>query len=144
VTSWADFASAQPEFAERVYQLFASAKHMTVATLRKDGAPRISGTEVAFEGGELLLGMMAGSMKSLDLVRDPRLSVHSPTVDPPEGDPAKWAGDAKVSGRAVTQGPQRFAIDIAEVVLTKVGSPADHLVIESWHPDEGFVRRKGG
>jgi hypothetical protein len=27
------------------------------------------------------------------------------------------------------------------VVLTRVGQPADHLVIESWHPGRGLERR---
>jgi hypothetical protein len=33
-------------------------------------------------------------------------------------------------------------VDVQEVVLTRVGEPADHLVIESWHPDRGTERRK--
>lgn len=63
---------------------FAVRKHATLATLRRDGSPRISGTEVVFddEAGEIYLGMMPGSVKALDLRRDPRLALHSPTVDP--------------------------------------------------------------
>lgn len=34
-----------------------------------------------------------------------------------------------------------FKLDITEVVLTYVGTPADHLVIESWHPGRGWERR---
>lgn len=34
-----------------------------------------------------------------------------------------------------------FTIDIAEVALTYVGTPADHLVIESWHQGRGWRRR---
>ena len=36
----------------------------------------------------------------------------------------------------------RFLVDIREVVLTKVGTPPDHLVIESWRPDTGLRRRQ--
>ena len=121
-------------------------KHSTLATLRWDGSPRISGTEVAFEDGELMLGMMPGSMKAGDLRRDPRLALHSPTEDTPEGDPSSWAGEAKIAGRAIDvtepkDEGHRFRVEISEVVLTRVGEPADHLVIESWHPERGLQRR---
>jgi len=150
MASWAELVAAEPEFAERVRGLFTTQKHMTVATLRRDGAPRISGTEIQLEDGELWLGMMPRSLKALDLRRDPRLAIHSPTVDPPEGAESGWAGDAKVAGRGVEStegdspdGGHRFRIDISEVVLTRVGEPADHLLIESWHPDRGLeVRRR--
>jgi Pyridoxamine 5'-phosphate oxidase len=147
VTSWDDVAAAEPEFAARVRALFEAQKHMTLATLRRDGAPRISGTEVRFTDGEVVLGMMPGSLKALDLLRDPRMALHSPTVDPPEGDPSAWPGDAKIAGRAVVTGDPdaardapHFRVDITEVVHTRVGSPADHLVIESWHPGRGLER----
>lgn len=158
MTSWGGFAAAEPEFAARVRQLFTAQKHLTMATLRRDGSPRISGTEVSFDGygrgeGELLLGMMPGSMKALDLLRDSRIALHSPSVDPPEDDPSGWAGDAKISGRALEatdttpppdapEGGQYFRIDLAEVVWTGVGTPADHLVIESWTPATGLRQRK--
>jgi hypothetical protein len=101
----------------------------------------------------MVLGMMPGSLKALDLRRDPRLAVHSASEDPPDDDPGTWPGDAKVAGVAVEapdpSGPigssdppsHRFRIDVREVVLTRVGDPPDHLVIESWHPDRGLERR---
>jgi hypothetical protein len=147
MTRWGDVAAAEPEFAARVRTLFETQKHMTLATLRRDGSPRISGTEVRFADGEILLGMMPGSRKALDLFRDPRLALHGPTVDAPESDHSSWAGDAKIAGRAVPTGDPdasrdapHFRIDITEVVLTRVGTPADHLVIESWHPGRGLER----
>ncbi len=51
MTSWTDFATAQPELARRVRQCFAIRKHATLATLRRDGSPRISGIEVDFADG---------------------------------------------------------------------------------------------
>ncbi len=83
MASWAEFASAEPALASRVKERFAIRKHKTLATLRKDGSPRISGIEVEFADGELFLGMMPGSLKLRDLERDPRLALHSPTEDPP-------------------------------------------------------------
>ena len=148
MTSWTDFAAAAPELAHRIRQCFAIRKHATLATLRRDGSPRISGTEVSFTDDGLYLGMMPGSRKALDLRRDPRLALHCPTEDPPEDDPGSWLGDAKIAGRATQMSDQtsgdeahRFMIDVFEVVHTCVGTPADHLVIESWHPDRGLQRR---
>jgi len=145
MSSWQEFAAQEPDFAERVKGLFGAYKHHTMATLRLDGSPRISGTEVTFDDGSLLLGMMPGTRRAVDLRRDPRLAIHSHTVDPSETDPASWDGDAKITGRASElpagsrppEGSDWFAVDVAEVVLTKVGDPADHLVIESWKSGRG-------
>ena len=146
VASWQDFVDAAPEFASRVQGIFTAHKHHSMATLRKDGSPRISGTEVVFDGGQLVLGMMAGTRRAEDLRRDPRIAIHSQGVDPPEEDPGAWSGEAKLSGRVVelAAGPEqasdRFRVDVADVVLTRVGTPPDHLVIERWTRDLGLVR----
>ena len=47
MTAWRDVQAAAPEFADRVQRLFDAHRHKTIATLRADGAPRISGIEVA-------------------------------------------------------------------------------------------------
>lgn len=148
--SWRALAAAEPDFAARVRRTFAVRKHATLATLRRDGSPRISGTEVEFDdaAGEVFLGSMPGALKALDLRRDDRLALHCPTEDPPQGDPSSWIGDGKISGTSVEvsdpddDAPHRFRIDITEVVLTRVGEPADHLVIESWHPGCGLQRHE--
>jgi len=141
--------AADEELANRVRRCFAIRKHATLATLRRDGAPRISGTEVAFDDddGEVYLGMMPGSLKALDLRRDPRLAIHCPTEDTPEADPTSWLGDAKLAGLGVevtdpapADGSHRFRVDITEVVLTTVGG--NHLVIRSWHPGRGVEMRE--
>ncbi|MGH3831509.1 MAG: pyridoxamine 5'-phosphate oxidase family protein [Pseudonocardiaceae bacterium] len=150
VTSWRDVVAADPHFADHVRRTFAVRKHAILATLRRDGSPRISGTEVDFaDTGEIYLGMMPGSVKALDLRRDPRLALHCPTEDTPESDPATWLGDGKIAGAAVevsdshrVDAAHRFRIDITEVVLTTVGSGGDHLLIQSWHRERGMVRRE--
>jgi len=145
MTSWKDFEADQPDFARRVQRLFKRQKHMTMATLRRDGSPRISGTEVEFDAEDLVLGMMAGARKASDLARDDRLALHSPSVDPPAEDQRSWSGEAKIAGRAVevvdedrADGSHRYRVDITEVVLTALGASGDHLVIESWHPGRGL------
>lgn len=144
--SWAEIVAAVPDLAAEVHRRFAVRKHATLATLRRDGSPRISGTEVEFGEGDVWLGSMPGAVKALDLGRDPRMALHSPTVDPPEEAPGEWEGEAKLSGRALEvpgqPGSHRFRLDITEVVLTRVRG--DRLVIESWHPDRGRQVRERG
>jgi hypothetical protein len=102
MTSWRDFEQAEPQFAQRVQGLFAGRRHHTLATLRADGSPRISGIEVTFgEDGELGFGSMPNARKGMDLRRDPRCALHSATTDPVEGAAAAWPGEAKISARAV-------------------------------------------
>src|SRR5882762_4286716 len=124
MASWADFEAAQPEFASRVRSLMASRKHLTMATLRRDGSPRISGTEVEFAGGQLQIGSMARAVKALDLRRDPRVAIHGPTEDPASDAPAAWKGEAKIAGTAteVESGSpaHRFLIDVQEAVITRL------------------------
>jgi len=145
MASWSEFATAEPALARQVEERFRIRKHKTLATLRKDGSPRISGIEVEFADGELFLGMMPGSLKLHDLERDPRLALHSPTEDPPDGRPQAWAGEAKLAGVAVevdgsalpVAGGRRFRVDITEAVLTHLNEAGDRLVVESWHPGKG-------
>lgn len=151
MAKWSEFEKAEPEFAKRVRALFDAHRHKTLATIRKDGSPRISGTEVEFtDDGDVRLGMMPDSLKLRDVLRDPRVAVHSGSVDPDDADPAAWPGDAKLAGTvreidaSTKSGPpgSYFSIDVTEVVLTRVGTPADHLVIVSWHPGRGLVSTK--
>ena len=142
MASWTEFEAAVPEFAARVKSHLTSRKHLTMATLRRDGSPRISGTEVEFIGGELQIGSMPMAMKALDLQRDPRIAIHGPTEDPPSGRPAAWAGEAKIAGTATevqSDGPaHRFVIDINEAVLTHLNAAGDRLVVESWSAARGL------
>ena len=145
MTAWRDVERSEPEFAERVRRLFDAHKHKTIATLRADGSPRISGIEAAFEAGELTFGSMPKARKGADLRRDPRFALHSATVDPVDGSAAQWPGEAKISGRAIhvgqtTQGPEGdlFHADIAEVVHTHLNAEATMLVVEWWTPTHGL------
>jgi hypothetical protein len=147
MTAWQDIEKAEPEFAKRVRALFDAHRHKTIATLRADGSPRISGIEAAFEGGELGFGSMPNARKSADLRRDPRFALHSATVDPVEGAEAQWPGEAKISGRAIAAGPitegpdgDQYHADISEVVHTHLNEKATMLVVEWWTPEHGLRR----
>jgi len=147
MTAWQDVEQAAPEFARRVRALFDAHRHKTIATVRADGSPRISGIETVFEDGELAFGSMPRARKGADLRRDPRFALHSATVDPVEGAEAQWSGEAKISGRAIAAGPitegpdgDRFLTDIAEVVHTHLDEKAKMLVVEWWTPKHGLRR----
>jgi hypothetical protein len=144
MATWAEFEAAEPEFASRMRALMASRKHLTMATLRRDGSPRISGTEVELAGGQLQIGSMPNAVKALDLRRDPRVAIHGPTDDPPAGEPAGWKGEAKVAGMAIEvesgSAAHRFLIDIQEAVITRLNEGGNRLVIESWIPGRGYRR----
>lgn len=138
MATWAEFESTEPDFAARAHRLMTARKHLTMATLRADGSPRISGTEVEFANGQLLIGSMPNAVKAADLRRDPRIAIHGPTSDPPEMHPASWTGEAKVTGRAIEFATDRFEIDVREVVITRLNEKGNRLVIESWTPERGY------
>jgi hypothetical protein len=93
---WDEFAAAAPELAAIGEERLRSRELSMVGTLRKNGWPRISPVEPEFVDGELMLGMMWRSPKALDLLRDPRLVVHSTLTDRHD-----LAGDFKLYGLAV-------------------------------------------
>jgi len=152
MASWSTFEAAAPEFAARVSALLAAGKHKTIATLRADGSPRISGIECEITDGELLFGSMPDARKGADLERDPRFALHGPSVHPVEGQEAEWPGEAKIAGRAVALGPistggddgephgELFKADVTEVVVTALNDEATKLVVEWWTPERGLLR----
>lgn len=148
MASWREIEDDAPQFAARVRERFEAGTNKTIATLRRDGSPRISAIECEFGDGELTMGMMGRSMKLLDVRRDPRIALHAPTIEPPK-DVSTWEGDAKLAGRLVEvaappdgeQDAGHFRVDIREVALTYVtGDPPDTLVVESWHAGRGHRR----
>jgi len=150
--TWNEIERAEPAFAERVQRLFDAGRHKTIATLRADGTPRISGIECEFVDGELRFGSMSGARKGADLLRDPHFALHGPTFHPEEGKEREWPGEAKIAGVARPAGPvsteeggdqpdgELFVADITEVVITGLDPEATKLVIESWTPQRGLRR----
>src|SRR5260370_4220871 len=120
MNTWAEVAAAEPEFADRVRRVFDSHRHKVLATLKGDGSPRVSGIEVEFADGELLMGMMPGSVKVQDLRRDPRLALHAAAEAPPQDEPSRWLRDAKIASRTADvaapadeeKPAHRFTVDI--------------------------------
>ena len=120
---WGAFLAAAPELGALSAGRLAADRLVLVATLRRDGSPRISPVEAFVIPGELMLGMMWQSRKALDLLRDPRLAVHSATADP-----AGTEGDVKLYGRAV---------DVAEPALRTAYADVLEERIQ-WRPPEPF------
>ena len=93
--TWSEFEAAAPMLAQEVRERLEAHTHKTIATLRADGSPRISGTESTFRDGDLWIGSMWQARKARDLQRDPRFALHSGSDEPSD-----WQGDAKLAGIA--------------------------------------------
>ncbi|MBX9387056.1 pyridoxamine 5'-phosphate oxidase family protein [Streptomonospora nanhaiensis] len=154
--TWGEFVGADPDFSGVVGAAFRAHRHHVLATIRKDGAPRVSGTEVDFRGDEMLFGSMPGARKARDLQRDPRFALHAMP-----GDTSMQPGDVKISGLAlevrdkaelsrllgpeeeVGEGVHVFRVLLTDAVLTTV--EGDELVVRTWRPATGVreIRRQG-
>jgi hypothetical protein len=147
MATWQEFWDDAPELAEEVRARLVATKHHVLATLRRDGSPRVSGTEIDFVGEDLILGSMWQAVKAKDLRRDGRYALHA---NP--GDGSMEGGDAKLAGVAVEvpapsgQGSNdpaalshRFRLLLAEVVLTRVHPDGDRLAIQIWRPGAGVM-----
>lgn len=151
---WSEFEAAAPALAAEVRRRLDAHTHKTMATLRRDGSPRISGTETQFRDGELWIGSMWQALKAHDLQSDPRFALHSGSGEPPD-----WPGDAKVAGVAeeitdpervreineagAPPGPSHlFRLDVREASTVSVAG--DELVIELWTAADGprTIRRR--
>jgi len=154
MVAWSSVEGA-PQLALAVRGRFEAYGLGLLATLRRDGSPRISGLEPLFALGELWLGMMPRSLKALDLARDGRFSLHSATTDKQVTD-----GDAKISGVArhvedestfaafreafaaatgypPPDGPfELFRADVREISMVKPAG--DHLQIDMWSERGGI------
>jgi len=153
VASWAEIEGATPDLARFARTLLEAHVHKTIATLRVDGSPRISGIEAKFIDDDLWFGSMPGSRKSADLARDPRFSLHSGSIDPPG-----WEGDAKLSGVAeevtdpgrklelframgaeeVSDDSALYRADIDELSVTRLTAAKDELAIDFWSEAAGL------
>ncbi len=150
MATWTEIEAAAPELAATVRARFDAHLHKTMATLRRDGSPRISGTEVNFAAGGVWIGSMGGSLKAKDLQRDGRCAFHSAPLDTDMAE-----ADAKIAGVATeihdldeirrvwpewdehhaSGGAHAFRIDVTEVSAATV--EGDKMVIRSWNPSDG-------
>lgn len=155
--SWSDVRTAVPELAAKVQARFDAHGLAMLATIRRDGFPRLSAIEALFTDDTVWLGMMHGSRKAHDLLRDPRLAMHNATEDKDVSH-----GDAKLIGHAIAvtddaeldrarrdfaahtghpppDGPMHlFSVDVREISFLRPAG--DHLDIEWWKAGQAPVR----
>jgi Pyridoxamine 5'-phosphate oxidase len=96
MASWGELEAAAPALASSGRELIDRFRFVYIATLRRDGTPRISVVEARIAGGELAMSMIPGTLKARDLLRDPRLALSAPLEHP--DDPNQ---EFKLRGRAV-------------------------------------------
>ncbi|MFD6160783.1 pyridoxamine 5'-phosphate oxidase family protein [Nocardia sp. NPDC060256] len=142
MATWREFENEAPQLAAEVKRRFQLHESHVLATIRRDGSPRVSGSEVAFHDPDLTFGSMPGARKARDLQRDGRCAIHAHPSD----------GDAKISGTAIelTDPAAReavgadpagedhaFRLDLNAAVLTSVDQEQQLLVVEVWRPGHG-------
>lgn len=157
---WAEMQSGQPGLAALGRQRLLEPGVVLVATIRSDGTPRVSPVEPFAMDGNLWLSMMWQSMKAADLLRDPRILVHSVVTSRDGGE-----GEFKIRGTASAErdpavqrryaqevagslgwspDPGRFhlfAVDIGEVAFIRYDDATGDQRVAMWPPAREFVRR---
>ena len=128
MASWTEFAAAAPRIAEIFRRRHAATGNLCMlGTLRPDGFPRISPMEPRFFEDTLWIGGMPGTAKFRDLLRDPRFTLHTATVDTwvSEGDAKVWGTVEDVHDEALHQ---RYADDLhARTGFDLRGQKFDHF-----------------
>jgi hypothetical protein len=157
---WAEVERRQPRLADLGRQRLLDPGVVLVATIRRDGTPRVSPVEPFVLDGTLWLSMLWQSAKAADLLRDPRILVHGVVTgrDGRDGEfkvrgTARSETDAEVQrryadtvGQALGWKPEvgrfhLFAVDIGHVSYLRYDdSTGDQFVIQ-WPPGREYVRR---
>lgn len=118
---WDGFERACPEIATLARERFERDQLVMLGTVRRDGSPRISPCECDFAAGRLFVSMMWRSRKALDLLREPRIVVHSVTSNKDGTD-----GDVKLYGRIVDEQDPEVRSAFRDAIRTRI----------DWAPDE--------
>ena len=155
MVSWRELEERAPEVARPGRELIDRFGFGLLGTIRRDGTPRISPVETHIVGDELMLVMIAGTWKARDVVRDPRVVLNSPVLDP--ADPV---AELKVRGRVVSVGQEQQE-GTAEAIERKSGWrprtdwhffrlelddaahiawDAGNMTMHRWTPDRGVER----
>ena len=157
---WAEMEQRQPNLAAIGRQRLIDPGVLLIATIRRDGTPRLSPVEPFIMAGHLFLSMLWQSRKAADLMRDPRILVHSIVTNRDGGD-----GEFKVRGTVQAEDdrlvqrryaasvaaslgwqpePGRFhlfSIDIEDVVYLWYDDNTGDQYLAAWPPGRESVRR---
>jgi hypothetical protein len=157
---WSELAERQPRLAEVGRERLLGPGVVLVATIRRDGTPRVSGVEPFVLDGELWLSMMPASTKAADLDRDPRVLVHSVITNRDggegefkvrgvvraESDPGvqRRYADAVAEALGWTPVPGRFrlfAVRISDVTVMRYDDATGDQFVTRWPAAREYVRR---
>jgi hypothetical protein len=148
MASWKQLADDAPDLAARARARFEAADRHVLATRTLTGAPRVSGAEVGFWEDDVWIGSASRSGRSMDLLVDPRLVLHS---NP--GDGSRVSGDVKIDATVRPSAPddarkaqvlastgrsepfQLFWLDLERVQITTVDESVTR--VETWRPGAG-------
>ena len=119
---WSQIKPAQPLLAELGQRRMIEPGVVLVATIRRDGTPRLSPVEPLVVDGSLWLSMMWQSTKAADLLRDPRILVHS-VITSRDG----AEGEFRIRGTARAERDPAVHRRYADAAGTNLG----------WHPEPG-------
>jgi hypothetical protein len=112
MATWAEFAAAEPEMARRGSEQL-SIPVAYLATVRKDGSPRLHPLSPMFADGRLFVAIQATAPRRYDLTNDRRYSLHAlPPMLGPDYDEFEF----NVAGRArlATEPAIREAVNASE------------------------------
>jgi hypothetical protein len=135
---WDEFEDACPEIATMARERFLKDDLVLVGTLRADGSPRISPNEPDFAAGRFFVSMMWRSRKALDVLRDPRLVVHSVTANRMGTD-----GDVKIYGRAIDERDPAVREAFRDAIRARIDWAPDEPTFHCFSVDvegAGFIR----
>jgi Pyridoxamine 5'-phosphate oxidase len=157
---WSDLEHAQPRLAGLAQQRLIRPGVVLVATIRQDGTPRISPVEPYVLDGDLWLSMMWRSTKARDLLRDPRILVHSVITnrDGTEGEfkirgtaraehnPGVLCRYAEAVANSLGWNPEPgrfhlFGVDIDQAIFISYDPPTGNQHVAMWPSNREFVRR---
>ncbi len=157
---WSEMEGLQPRLAGLGRRLLLEPGVVLVATIRGDGTPRVSPVEPWLMDGILWLSMMWQSTKAADLVRDPRILVHSVITGRDGGagefkirgtvcaepDPAvqRRYADKVAAGLGWRPEPGRFhlfTVSIEEVTFIRYDDATGDQHVAMWPPAREFIRR---
>lgn len=157
---WSELERLQPGLAGLGRRRLLEPGVVLVATIRGDGTPRISPVEPFVLDGVLWLSMLWQSRKAADLLRDPRILVHSVITnrDGGEGEfkirgtaraetsPQVWRRYASAVDAALGWSPEPgrfhlFAVVIGEVTFIRYDDATGDQYVARWPPPREFIRR---
>jgi hypothetical protein len=128
MATWADFAAAAPDLAERGERLLGVGVAY-IATTAKDGSPRVHPFTPLIGGGRLLAFVARHTVKYGNLLRDPRCAIHAVLGDDDE--------EFMIIGRALASGDwatsMQAAVEARKIKMTSRNHVPFEFLIERVH-----------